>query len=148
MDFKWFGYTAAMVTIQGGSLFFLKFVSLSHPITVFFSSWYIGGALGAWLLVRLCERGQRQLKPREVATIIPSGASVCLALGLLYLVLGAVPAGLVFPLKSFCAGVLPILPAWFFLNEKRELTASHLIGFALGLTGVILVVLSQVGVMK
>lgn len=141
---KWLLFVMGMVLIVGGVSFMMKLFSFTVSHTTFLSYWYGGAFLGSLPMLWLERKDKRKLFQKGSWRVPLASAGILGALATFYWAFQLAPAGMVLPVRAFGMAFLPILIGWFIFKEKKGLTKGKIIGFVLGMIGVVFIVISQI----
>ncbi len=133
-----------MVLILGIAAFMMKFFSFNISTTTFVSYWYPGAFLGSLPILWLERKNKIKLFQKGVWRVPLASFGILGSLVTLYWTFQLAPAGVVLPIKTLGFTLLPIIIGLLIFKEKKKLTKNQILGFILGIIGVVLVVISQI----
>jgi len=138
----WLFSVLGMVIIWGLVTFLMQICSLSISRGVFLMGWYIGAFLSTLILLALEKASPLQgISSKIILLYLITAGAIVGALGAFYWTfqLGG-PASSVLPIKGLAISIIPIIIGWVYFKERALLKVEWL-GFVIGFTGTILILL-------
>ena len=139
---KWFIFTLIMILIYGASVFLIRIFSATITRGDFLIGFYLGSFFGS-LPIMLWEKQNPVKIPRKMILLfIVISFAVFSSLSFLYLTfqLGG-PASIVLPVRRLIATIATVLIGWLIFKERNGISKKEIIGFAVGITGVLVILL-------
>jgi len=139
---KWLSSTILMVLIFGLVGFLVKLFSFQIPMETFLTGWYVGALVGAIPILALEKQNPFLVSKKTILIIMPVSITIIGALFALYWTyqLGG-PVAVVLPIRGLAITAIPALLGLFVFKERKELSKREWLGFAIGVVGVILILL-------
>ena len=140
---QWLFYTVIMIFIFAGTNFATKLFSLNDvSVPAFIIPWYTGSSIGALLLSVKEKQNPLRVETKNLAFYGLVGALLIMTLSLGYLSfrLGG-PVSQVVPLQGIALSVIPSVLGLYLFGESKNFSKREWLGFALGLTAAILILL-------
>jgi len=140
---QWLFYTVIMIFIFAGANFANKLFSLNDvSVPAFIIPWYTGSSIGALLLSVKEKQNPLRVETKNLAFYGLVGALLIMTLSLGYLSfrLGG-PVSQVVPLQGIALSVIPSVLGLYLFGESKNFSKREWLGFALGLTAAILILL-------
>ena len=137
---QWFAYAIAMVLIFGAAGFFIKFFSNKVPTETFLMGFYVGSFIGSLPLLAAEKQNPFKVRKKTIIWTLPIAAAIVSAVFILFWTyqLGG-PVSFVIPIRGIGITLIPIFTGWFFLKERRNLSAHDWLVFLIGIMAVILI---------
>lgn len=144
ISWQWLVWVLSMVSIFGTAAFMIKGFSNTVPLTTFLVHWYIGACLGAFIIFLFKkEQPKGPFKKRHLLLILVASVALWGSRSVHFWAFQVAPLGLVVPLQIFGLSATSILVGWVVFKEKEQLTRLHVIGFLIGLLGIVAIVVSR-----
>lgn len=139
---KWLSSTVLMVLIFGLAGFLVKLFSFQIPMETFLVGWYAGALVGTIPILALEKQNPFPVSRKTMLIVIPVSIAIIGALFALYWTyqLGG-PVAMVLPVRGLAITAIPALLGLLFFKERKELSGREWLGFAIGVIGVVLILL-------
>lgn len=139
---KWLISTVLMVLIFGLAGFLVKLFSFQIPTETFLMGWYVGSLIGAVPILALEKQSPFPVSRKTILTVLPVSFAILGALFALYWTyqLGG-PVAMVLPIRGLAITAIPAILGLYVFKEKRGLSRREWLGFAIGIVGVLLILL-------
>lgn len=139
---KWLSATVLMVLIFGVAGFLIKVFSSQVSTETFLLGWYVGGLIATLPVLAIEKQNPLIVSRRTILTVLPLSLTIIGALFAIFWTyqLGG-PVAMVLPIRGMAITAIPALLGLIVFKERKELSGREWLGFAIGIIGVILVLL-------